>query len=208
MRTLLTIFALIIISSISTKGQSEYVHPDFKKAAKSHQKIAVLPWKFKTTLREEDALKLTQEQIHEMQLEDGLAFQQSVYDFFIKKTLKVEVQGVIETNRILLENGITGENIGDYKHKDLASMLDVDALVSGNFKTSQPMSANAAKVIAVITLGGSINGSKGNEATGVMRITDRQGNQMWRYSINKSAYNAQKMINSIMKKSARNIPYM
>lgn len=208
MRTLLVICAILIFAPQKAKSQSEYVHPDFKKAAKSHQKIAILPWKFRTKLREEDAVKLTQEQIHEMQIADGLSFQKSVYDFFIKKQLKVAVQDIVETNRILAENGITGDNIGDFKHRDLSEMLDVDALVSGNFKTSQPMSADAAKVVSIITLGGSINGVKGNEATGVMRITDRQGNQMWRYSINKSAYNAEKMINSIMKKSARNIPYM
>ena len=208
MRLLTTLVLGIILVPSLAIGQSEYVYPGFKKEAKRHQMIAVLPWEFKTTLREEDAAQVTQEEIAEMQYLDGLAFQQDVYDFFMKKGMKVEVQDVTETNRILEENGVDLGDIGEYKHKDLAEMLQVDALVSGNLKTSQPLSDKAATAVKVLTLGGAFMGTKGHDATGVMRITNQLGNQMWRYSIAKTSSNGDAMITSIMKKCSRNIPYM
>lgn len=208
MKLLKLIIAGLILLPSTALSQSEYVYPGFKKMAKSHQKIAILPWKFRTQFREEDAVKLTQEQIQEMQLLDGLAFQKGVYDFFMKKELKVAVQDVTETNEVLKEHGIDGNNIDDFSNKNIAEILDVDALVSGNFKTSQPLSDEAAAVVKILTLGGSLAGTKGHDATGVMRITDRLGNQMWRYSIAKTSSNGDAIITSIMKKCSRNIPYM
>lgn len=198
---------LLLISSFISNAQDEYKHPDFKKLAKSHKKIAVLPWKFRTELRDVDMKDITQEDIEEMQKIDGQMFQNNVYEFFIKKELSVEVQDVNETNKILAENGIDANSIGDYKHKDLAAMLDVDAMVSGNFKTKAPMSEEASVAIEVLSLGAL--SKKAHEASGVMRITDRNGTQLWRYSIKKSTnLHAKSMITNIMKKSARNIPYM
>jgi len=202
---LVTLVLLLVIPTISN-GQDEYTHPSFKKMAKSHKIIAILPWKFRTTLRKEDAMKVSEEEIKMSERVDGQVFQNGVYEFFMKKELKVELQDVAETNRILEENDIDIRDVGDYKHKDLAKMLGVDAMVSGNFKTNQPWSEEAMKVLAVLSLGTAVQ--KAHEATGVMRITDAQGTQLWRYSVSKTANTTAVLINRVLKKSARNIPYM
>jgi len=116
MRNLLyiLIFSLLLPLPVWSQSKEIYVHPNFKSLARGHQAIAVLPFKFRTTLRKKKMEGVTEDQLKMMEQIDGSLFQSELYEYLKKreeaKGLKVTVQNVNKTNSILEENGVTFDN--------------------------------------------------------------------------------------------------
>jgi len=85
-------------------------------------------------------------------------------------------------------------------------MLEVDAVVFGNFVTSEPLSAGAAGVLKALKI------TYADEGYGVIQIADAaSGILLYRYKLVFSATTPKKskaMIELIMKKSAKKLPYL
>ncbi|MEM7551809.1 MAG: hypothetical protein AAF363_19165 [Bacteroidota bacterium] len=217
---LILLFSLIFNILSAQKKKDEYFHPLFKQIAKNHQTMAVLPFKFNTKLLKKDLQEVTEDQIETMEKIDGQLFQSSVYDFLKKKEegrgLKVELQNVNVTNEILEENSFSAKDVEARKMKEIAKILGVDVLVFGVMNTSEPFSESAALAIntatRIFTFGtvGAI--ANAHEANGVMQITDgTTGNLLWRYQIyidKGAASSSEAIVEKVMKKSAKNIPYI
>lgn len=213
----LVLSALLMLSEgYGQKTSDEYFHPMFEQMAVNHRTMAVLPFKFNTTLSKTGQKEITQEQLKTMERIDGQIFQNSVYDFLKKKEegsrLKVELQNVNVTNEILKNNNIAPDDIGANSIKNIAVLLGVDVLIFGNMNTSEPFSSSAAIAIdAAATLVG-LGGITAHEATGVMQISEaKSGTLLWRYRIEvgKGAQSStDAIVEKIMRKSARNIPYI
>lgn len=212
--------SLVLMVSLghAQKDKEEYVHPMFEQMAVNHKAMAVLPFKFVTTLREEELKNITAEQLKTMERIDGQLFQNSVYEFLKKKEqgpgLSVELQNVNVTNEILKNNNISPGDVGANTVKNIAKALGVDVVIFGNMNTSEPFSNGAAvaldATVSILTVG--FAGITAHSAEGVMQITDaKSGALLWRYRINLgkgSQSSTDAIVEKIMKKSSRNIPYI
>lgn len=75
-----------------------------------------------------------------------------MYNRFLRKSgqFSVDFQDVDKTNMLLKRNKIDIENLGEFSKDELARLLEVDEIISGNVNTTKPMSTGAAIVVGVL----------------------------------------------------------
>ncbi len=139
-----------------------YENPAFDKIAEEHQIIAVVPFDATVSLRPKQMKDISPEQLQRMEQSEGESVQMAMYSWFLKREkreeLTVKVQDVNKTNALLKKNGITYGNLTEFTPKELARLLEVDAIVSGKFETSKPMSEGASLALgALVGFWGSTN---------------------------------------------------
>lgn len=153
---LLLFFALGFMASCSPK---RYITQDYHKYARSHKKIAVLPYENYYTGR--IPKDLTEEDIIELQEDESKLFQRSLYFQLLEESrdikkgdIYVSIQNVDDTNSILADAGLSIEDSWKERPSKLAQILGVDAVVKidmhKNFWLSNGESAavNIATTIA------------------------------------------------------------
>lgn len=131
-----------------------YENPKFESITQDHKVIAILPLKTTVKLRPKDMKQMSAEQIKNLEINEGENIQYAMYSWFLKRKSKgklgVEVQDASLTNTLLKQNGITQDNIDTYTSIDISKILGVDAVISGKFETSKPMSEGATVALAVL----------------------------------------------------------
>jgi len=178
-----TFFLLAILLPFIGQSQDKpFVHANVKDYVQRHATMAILPFQIKSEPRK---LKegMTQEDLRAGEKERGIAMQQSMYSYYVRKLRKkeLEIQDVDQTNRILKKEGITIDNIFDYEPGELAKILKVDAVMLNKALTDEPLT-DAAKGLAfaknyVLGLGSS-------KVTTTTSIYDAQtGHLIWRWEI-------------------------
>lgn len=144
--------AFLFLSSCSSK---KYMTSDYDRYGKSHSEIAVLPYDMiiKGRLTE----NMTEEDIEQrIKIESGL-FQQSLYAEVLnrtgngKKDVKISVQSINKTNRLLAQSGITAVNIGEYSPKELGEILGVDGLITTRLIMDHFLSRGEGLAVTVAT---------------------------------------------------------
>ncbi len=130
--TLLTLFAILILMTSCSK--SKHLTADYQKYAKGHRTIAVLPYDIQMKGRK--VLEMEPEEIDRLRLLEAKLFQQSLYSEVLrysgrdKKDIKISVQDINKTNRLLKSAGIDILDITNYAPKEIGEVLNVDAIVS------------------------------------------------------------------------------
>ena len=117
-------------------------------------------------------------------------------------------QNTEDTNAILIRNDITYANIDRFTIKELATLLQVDGIISGNLDVnillSDGVPATDFSFLDYI-LGDANYGRIG------IKISDGQtGKLLWKYEqeiSRKSGKNTEDLIDKMMKKAARKFPY-
>jgi hypothetical protein len=134
---------LLIIAGCST---ANYQSPQFAERAQHHQVIAVLP--FEMVLTGDTPEDLTAEQIAEIEEAESVAFQEAYYYRLLhqasvhrKHPIRIEIQPVETTNRLLAEAGIGVRESWSRSAKSLASVLRVDAVISTSVRKDRYLSA-------------------------------------------------------------------
>ena len=188
-----------------------YENPAFDKIAEEHQIIAVVPFDATVSLRPKQMKDISPEQLQRMEQSEGESVQMAMYSWFLKREkreqLTVKVQDTNKTNALLKKNGITYENLADYTPEELAKLLEVDAVVSGKFETSKPMSEGASLALgALIGFWGSTNKAVlnmfiHNAADGQLLINYNKGVSG---SVGSST---EDLINILLRKASRRIAY-
>jgi len=132
-RLLSLLAALSIAAACGTAAN--YQSPHFEARAQQHQVIAVLP--FTMVFTGKTPKDLTPEQIAKIEEEESVAFQMGYYHWLLqqasvdrKHPIRIEIQPVSETNRLLAEQGISVRDSWGMTAKSLARVLRVDAVVS------------------------------------------------------------------------------
>ena len=154
MKKLLSLIFLIAFMSQLNAQTHLYENPDFDKIAKEHKIIAIVPFKTQVTLRPKQMKDMTSEQLYRMERSEGEGLQTAMYSWFLKRkkrgTMTIEVQDPKRTNALLKKEDIDYDNIQDQLPEDLAKILGVDAVISGDFETNKPMSEGASAALGIL----------------------------------------------------------
>ena len=188
-----------------------YVHPDGDKYAESTNSIAILPLRTQIKLRPKELKDFTQEQIIQMGKDESLDIQKGMHSWFLKRKqrgeLKANIQPPAQTNAKLLKAGIDIHDLDIYTPQELGEILVVDCLIMGTFETSKPMGSGAALGIMLLTGGAAATSS----ATVNMDFYNTKDGELvvnYLKQIKGSlGSNAQDLINVLMRKVTRRIPY-
>jgi len=188
-----------------------YVDPEFSQIGSDHKLIAVIPFKTSISLRPKQMKELKDGDLERMEQNESQDVQNSMFSWFLKRKqqgkLWVDIQEITLTNAILEENGINYFNIDEYKPNDIAKILGVDALIRGTFETNKPMSDGASLALGLLvgyfgaTNKATINMFIHNGLDGKVLVNYHKGVAG---SLGSSTDN---LINIIMRKASRRIPY-
>ena len=211
MKHIFTLLVTISIFSVASEAQvfgKVFESDSLKEIIANHKMVAVMPFNYKITLKKmpknttEDDIKLQEEK-------GSLSAQNSFYTYALKKVEKkevtVEVQDIARTRILLLRDSITEKNINNYLPEELCAKLGVDALITGDIITSQPMSEVAAVTTQVL-----VGFSRTNQAKATIKVYDKTGKLIWSYGKEVSGglgSDDDDMIRVLMRKTANRFPY-
>lgn len=191
---------------------SLYENPAFDKIAKEHKIIAIVPFKTQVKLRPRQMKDMTDEQLSRLEKAEGEGLQTGMFSWFLKrkkrgKLTTLEIQQPSRTNALLKKEGIDYDNIYEYTSDELAKILEVDAIISGDYETNKPMSEGASVALSLlIGFGGSTNSAIVN-----MNVNNGEDGQLlWNY--NKKVRGGlgsspEDLVNVLMRKASRRLAY-
>jgi hypothetical protein len=195
---------------ISSCGPKIYIAPTFNQESKDHQTVAVLP--FDVVINVKKMPKgMSPESLKEMCKSNGYAMQSEVYTFFLRQMSKghyrVNFQDIDKTNSLIGRAGYTYEELRTMSKDDLASILGVDAIVSGRIVQEKPMSDGAAIAVGVLVgMWGSTN-----RVSATLTIHDKvDGKLMWKYDYEASGSvgsSTQQLGKMLMRNASKKFPY-
>ncbi|MDT0649826.1 hypothetical protein [Autumnicola edwardsiae] len=153
--------------------------------------------------------EISVEQLAEMEKSEGSAVQAAMYSWFLKRKsrgkLFIDVQDPKRTNAILAKNKIY--DLTALTPEELAELLEVDAVIGGNFETDKPMSDGASIALGVLV------GFWGatNSATINMSVNNAMdGELLWNYNkrvVGSLGSSTDGLINTLMRKASRRLAY-
>lgn len=212
MKKILLSILLLVLYQNTFSQTSLYENPGFDEISKSHKIIAMVPFKTQVKLRPKQMKDMTGEQLNRIEKSEGESIQTAMYSWFLKRKKRgdlqsLEIQDPRTTNAMLKKQNIDYNNIMDYTPQELAKILGVDAMISGEFETDKPMSDGASIVIgALFGFFGSTNSATINMS--VHNTTD--GVLLWNYNKKVSGSigsNTEDLINILMRKASRRLAY-
>ena len=193
---------VFLISSCASIYQS----PTVDQVSNKHQKIAILPADVSMTA----GRKADPELLKEYQKKESLNFQKAMYSWFLKRKMqngmRVNILDVPTTNAKLTKAGYFEKNT--MTPNEIATLLGVDAVMTSNYALSKPMSEGAAVALGLLV------GFWGatNQATITLDIHDKEAADIiWSYSHTLSGTigsSSNNLVNALMKKASRKMPYM
>jgi hypothetical protein len=209
------IFCLILFLAFLTNTNAQtnlYENPDFDEIAKTHKIIAVVPFKTQVKLRPKQMKDMTNDLLQRLEKAEGESIQTAMYSWFLKrkkreKLLSIEVQDPKVTTALLKRNSIDYDNITDFTPQELAKLLNVDAVISGEFETNKPMSEGASVALGLLV---GFWGSTNNAVINMSVHNAEDGVLLWNYnkkvrgSIGSSP---EDLINILMRKASRRLAY-
>ena len=152
------------------------------------------------------------EKLNRLEKAEGEGIQTAMYSWFLKrkkrgKLQNLEVQDPKVTTALLKKKDIDYNTITDYTPQELAIILGVDAVITGDYETDKPMSEGASIALGLLVgFWGSTNSAVVN-----MSINDAaNGTLLWNYnkkvrgSIGSSP---EDLINILMRKASRRMAY-
>ena len=149
-----TILAFVILVFASC-SRNRHLTADYERFANRHNQIAVLPYDIQMIGRK--VAEMEQEEVDELRTIESKLFQQSLYSEVLKRTgnrkndIKISVQDINKTNRLLKEAGIAMIEVGEYSPKELGSILGVDAVISTKLVKEMFLSREESLLMEVAT---------------------------------------------------------
>jgi hypothetical protein len=212
-RTILPLFLVVVMTTLSFAQSREiYVNPEFNAIAKDHKKIAILPFKTIVKLRPKQMEQMTLEQLAQMQKDEGMAVQSALQTYFLKRkgqhNFEISFQDISTTNAQLAKNNIDPNQLEKYTPRELAEMLEVDAVITGILATDKPMSDGASLALGLVV--GFYGPTNSGKCT--ININDgATGDLLWKYekTLSRSlGSDTNTVINTMMRKASRQLPYI
>lgn len=210
-RLLITLLFAALTTAVFSQNRAIYVNPKFYSLAKDHKTVAVVPFTVQVGLRPKERASMTDEQLYEMQRTEGIAAQNALVSWFLKKqnadSYEVQFQDVSTTNAMLLKAGMDINNLTMYTPAELATALGVDAVMGGMIKTTKPLSEGASLAM------GALVGFYGSTNTGniTINLNDSDGGTLlWKYENDLEGSLGSDMdaiIDALMRKAAKKFPY-
>ena len=209
---ILNLTVVLLLVAVSYGQTNLYENPDFDEIAKEHNIIAILPFKTQVKLRPKQMKDMTTEQLEKLEKAEGEGIQSAMYSWFLKRKKRgdmqhTNIQDPKTTNALLARNDITYENLNEYTPSEIAEILEVDAVISGDYETDKPMSEGASVALGLLI------GFWGNTNTAVVNMSvhnSGDGILLWNY--NKKVRGSlgsspDDLINILMRKASRRLAY-
>jgi len=210
MKKLFTLLCLMLLTT-SIAQTKLYVHPDGIKYAQTTESFAAVPLRVQVKLRPKQLKDFTQEQIIQMGKDEALDIQKGMQTWFLTRKKRGEFSGSfqnpIQTNSLLQKQGIDIHDLGAYTPQELGEILGVDCVIMGSFETSKPMSGAAALGMAVVF---GFGGATQSATCNLDFYDTRDGELVVNYLKQLKGglgSNSQDLINALMRKVTRRIPY-
>lgn len=215
MKKLLPFLLLLCLAACAPRV---YTARDFRQQVQPrHRTVAILP--FNVHIKPAPPLlgrgpRPSQQMLAEQEYQAGLAVQNNVFSWLLHRSGKrdgysVEFQDVARTNALLQQAGLSYEDVQTRPREELAKLLGVDAVVTGQLLLNKPLPLAAAVAINVLTPFYAIS----DEVTASMSLHDQQaGRLLWKYDCRLQGGggltdNAQNLTNSLMRNAAKRFPY-
>jgi len=206
------LLSIISVFTLSISAQTNlYQHEKFDSITKKHKTIAIVPFKTTVKLRPKKMKELKAGDLEKLEKAEGEGLQSAMHSWFLKRKkrgdLEVSVQDPKRTNAILKKSNITYDNIQDHLPEDLAKLLEVDAIISGDFETDKPMSAGASIAL------GAVFGFFGSTNSAVINMSIHNGKDaelLWNYhkKVRGSiGSDSDDLVNKLMRKASRRLGY-
>lgn len=135
-KSLIAATLLIVILS-ACASSNDFLSENFARVRSTHQKIAILPFdvQFENPLNDQNDSK-RKKVFSKQEREASLDAQKELFAYAARQVQKgryeLAFQDFTKTNKVLSENGIKLEDIARQNKADLAKLLGVDAVISGD----------------------------------------------------------------------------
>lgn len=201
--TSLTVFLILVFAGCATV----YTAPDIKPVAQA-KSIAILPFDVKVQYNRLPK-NVTMEQVHENEQELAFILQQQMYTRFLQKNhqFPVSFQDVDMTNMMLVRNNVSIEELSEFSKDELARLLEVDEVISGNVITTKPMSTGAAVALGILF---NIWGTTNQADVTVSLHSGNDSKLLWKFNHVYSGSvgsSPDQLTKAMMKPIARKFPY-
>lgn len=203
---------LFLSCTISNAQTHLYENPNFDEIAEGHKMIAIVPFKTQVNLRPKQMKEMSETQLKTLEKSEGEGIQTAMYSWFLKRKKRgdmtsTEVQDPKVTTALLKRNKIDYNNLVEYTPHELAEILDVDAVITGEFETNKPMSEGASIALGLLV------GFWGRTNTAIVNMSvhdAKDGVLLWNYNkkVNGSlGSSTEDLINTLMRKASRRLSY-
>lgn len=192
-------FLTIIIWSACAKV---YYSPEAEKASLQHKIIAVIPPRVSIPPQK----NLTADELNQMSVKESEAFQYGMVSWLLKRKAenKIGVDILDATTTFAKINNVTSNKM--LTPVEMAEILDVDAVITSNFKLTKPMSTGAAVATTLLFGFGTTN-----EIVVTMELHDRQSKKMiWNFNHSLSGglfSSSDQLVTEIMRIASKKLPY-
>ncbi|EAR15003.1 MULTISPECIES: hypothetical protein [Robiginitalea] len=207
MKNLLVAFLIIAGTANAVAQKNIFQSNRFDELSQDHQVLAIIPFFTHLDLDEE----LSRSEKHRLEQKEGYAVQDALETYFgrgkKRKKFSVDFQNSKDTNALLAQNDISYDNIDRYTIRELADILGVDGIISGNLDVNVLLSDGVPSDFSFLDylLGDADYGRIG------IKISDgKSGKLIWKYEqeiSRKSGKDTDDLIDKMMKKAARKFPY-
>ncbi|MEO9891240.1 hypothetical protein [Aurantibacter sp.] len=198
---------LLMVTFVINAQKNIYENTRFDELAAEQQTLAILP--FLTNLNLDE--KLSKKELKALEEREGYAVQNALETYFSKRKKKkkfvVEFQNTKDTKAILTQNNIDYENMDIYTTKQLAEILGVDGVISGNIDLTILLSEGIPTDFSILDY---FSGASDYGRIGIKISDGKTGKLLWKYEkkINKkTGKNTIDLIDQMMKQAARKFPY-
>lgn len=126
-------FSTFLIVLLAACAGTKFTSPNFDSKTVKHRQIAVLPFEMVYTGKMPPNMSTTD--IEKVRYAEALAFQKSLYDNILrqsgggKKDIKIEVQPIEKTNKLLQDSGLNYLALSTTMPEEICKKLGVDAVV-------------------------------------------------------------------------------
>ena len=188
-----------------------YVHPDADNYVANTKTIAILPLNVQVKLRPKQLKDFTSEQIVQMAHDESLDIQKGMHSWFLTRQkrgeLRAKIQTPARTNALMKKAGVDIFAADEFLPSELGEILGVDCVIMGSFETSKPMSTAASLGLGLLTGGfGSTQAALANIDFYDTRDDELVVNYLKKIKGGLGS-DSQDLINVLMRKVTRRIPY-
>jgi hypothetical protein len=208
---ILSTLAILTLTVLTACGPKIYKSSEFDSALAKHKTVAILPADVVTKLRPNEAKRVTPEQMADMNEKTGLAIQDKMYSWFLRRSDKfdytVTFQDITRTNALLKQAGIRYDDLSTTDRTEIAKLLGVDAVLQNRSSMDKPMSDGAAVAVGVVF---GMWGNTNSVQTTINIHDGKSGDLLWKYdyqasgSVGSSATN---LVNALMRNASKKFPY-
>jgi hypothetical protein len=202
--------ALLVLPLAACSTHEVYLNPAFGATTAAHQQVAVLPFHV-TISRERLPRNLTADDVARMEREEGFAVQTQLHTQLLRRSDRYTVtfQDVTRTNVLLERAGLNYDNLQSRTKEEIAQVLGVDAVISGQIKRSKPMATGTAIALGVL-FGAAFMGNTNEVGVDLQLHNSGDGALLWTFSHEfggSIGSSPERLAEAMMSSISRRLPY-